>query len=93
MNNALRTKLWDQWNDGSGTLPHYPKRSDYSTQVASNGPSIAAGGGVDWVIKRPFAWRLINVEYTRSWMGGVQYIHPDSGFRVTTEAVLRIGTW
>jgi hypothetical protein len=90
---ALRKQLLDEWNDGNGTLPHYPKRSDYSTEVASNGPSLAAGGGVDWVMKRPFAWRLVNVQYTRSWMGGVEQIHPDSGFRVTTEAVLRIGTW
>ena len=90
---ALRTTLLDEWNDGSGTLPHYPKRSDYSTEVASNGPSLAAGGGVDWVMKRPFAWRLVNVQYTHSWMGGVEQIRPDSGFRVTTEAVLRIGTW
>jgi hypothetical protein len=90
---ALRTTLLNEWNDGNGTLPHYPKRSDYSTEVASNGPSLAAGGGLDWVMKRPFAWRLVNVQYTRSWMGGVEQIHPDSGFRVTTEAVLRIGTW
>jgi len=26
-------------------------------------------------------------------MGGVENIHPDNGFRITTEAVLRIGTW
>jgi hypothetical protein len=26
-------------------------------------------------------------------MGGIENIHPDNGFRITTEAVLRIGTW
>lgn len=92
-NVQLENQLLNAWNDGSGTLPHYPKRSDWSTEVASNGPSVATGGGVDWVMKRPFAWRLVNVQYTHSWMGGVEQIHPDSGFRVTTEAVLRIGTW
>jgi len=25
-------------------------------------------------------------------MGGVENIHPDNGFRITAEAVLRIGT-
>jgi hypothetical protein len=92
-NPELENKLLSQWNDGNGTLPHYPKRSDWSTQVASNGPSLAAGGGVDVIITRPFAWRLINIQYTHSWMGGVENIHPDNGFRITTEAVLRIGTW
>jgi len=92
-NPALEKKLLDAWNDGNGTLRHYPKRSDWSTQVASNGPSLAVGGGLDYVVKRPFAWRLINIQYTHSWMGGVENIHPDNGVRITTEAVLRIGTW
>lgn len=92
-NPTLEKQLLDAWNDGNGTLPHYPKRSDWSTEVASNGPSIAVGGGVDWVMKRPFAWRLVNVEYTHSWMGGVDNIQTQSGVRISTEAVLRIGTW
>jgi hypothetical protein len=89
---ALHQTLSDQWNDGSGTLPHYPKRSDWSTQTASNGASIAVGGGLDLVISRAFAWRF-STQYTHSWMPDVQTIQPQNGFRVTTEAVLRIGTW
>ncbi|MFZ1134809.1 MAG: hypothetical protein WAN69_07675 [Candidatus Korobacteraceae bacterium] len=92
-NPQLEKTLLDAWNDGSGTLPHYPKRSDWSTEAASNGPSLAAGGGVDVVVTRPFTWRLVNVQYTHSWMGGVDNIHPENGIRITTEAVLRIGTW
>jgi hypothetical protein len=92
-NLALENKLLTEWNDGSGSLPHYPKRSDWSTEVSSNGVSVAAGGGLDVVISRPFAWRLLNVQYTHSWMSGVENIHPENGFRITTEAVLRIGTW
>ena len=92
-NPTLENKLLTEWNDGNGTLPHYPKRSDWSTEVSSNGFSLAAGGGLDVVVKRPFAWRLINIQYTHSWMGGVDNIHPDNGVRITTEAVLRIGTW
>ncbi len=89
----LEKQLLDAWNDGSGTLPHYPKRSDWSTEVASNGASFAAGGGLDVVITRPFAWRLLNIQYTHSWMDSVDNIRPENGFRITTEAVLRIGTW
>jgi len=92
-NPALENRLLTAWNDGNGTLPHYPKRSDWSTEVSSNGFSLAAGGGLDVVVTRPFAWRLINIQYTHSWMDGVDNIHPDNGVRITTEAVLRIGTW
>lgn len=92
-NPTLKTTLLNAWNDGSGTLTHYPKRSDWSTEVSSNGPSIAAGGGLDVVITRPFTWRLLSVQYTHSWMSGVEMIRPQNGIRVTTEAVLRIGTW
>jgi len=90
---ALRAKLLKEWNDGSGTLPHYPKRSDWSTEVVSNGPSIVAGGGLDVLITRPFAWRVLNVEYTHSWMSDVAQIRPQNGLRISTQAVVRIGTW
>ena len=92
-NAALHDLFKEEWNDGNGTLPHYPKRSDWSTEVSQNGPSISTGGGLDVVVKRPFTFRLINVQYTHSWMQDVEMIHPQSGIRITTEAVLRIGTW
>jgi hypothetical protein len=89
----LRAKLMKEWNDGNGTLPHYPKRSDYSVENAQNGPSIAVGGGFDVVVTRPFAWRVLNIEYTHSWMNDVAQIHPQEGLRISTQAVVRIGTW
>ena len=89
----LRAKLMKEWNDGEGSLPHYPKRSDYSVENAQNGPSIAFGGGFDIVITRPFAWRVLNVEYTHSWMNDIAQIHPQEGLKITTQAVVRIGTW
>ncbi|MGA7409517.1 MAG: hypothetical protein WBW33_03465, partial [Bryobacteraceae bacterium] len=89
---SLHALLNEEWNDGNGTLPHYPKRSDWSFETASNGASIAAGGGVDLVFTRAFAWRFSS-QYTHSWMPTVQTIRPENGFRVTTEVVLRIGTW
>jgi hypothetical protein len=92
-NLALRKELLDEWDDGDGTLPHYPKRSDWSVEVATNGPSLAIGGGLDVVFARPFAWRILDVEYSHSWMGDVAMIQPQSAVRFTTGAVLRIGTW
>ncbi len=90
---ALRKKLLQEWNDGNGTLPHYPLRSAWSTETAQNGPSIAVGGGLDVVITRPFAWRVLNVEYTHSWMNDVGPIKPQEGLKISTQAVVRIGTW
>ena len=83
----------DAKNNGSGTLGHYPKRSAYEFETAQNGPSIAVGGGFDWVVTRPFAWRVLNVEYTHSWMNDVAQIHPQDSLKISTQAVVRIGTW
>lgn len=93
MNGELRKKLLDEWNDGDGSLVHYPKRSDYSYETSQNGPSIAAGGGFDLIITRPFAWRVLNIEYTHSWMKDVGQIRPQEGLKISTQAVVRIGTW
>jgi len=90
---ALKAKLLKEWNNGEGTLPHYPMRSAYEFETSQNGPSIAVGGGFDWVVTRPFAWRIINLEYTRSWMNDVAQIHPQEGLKISTQAVVRIGTW
>jgi hypothetical protein len=89
----LREQLLKEWDNGDGTLSHYPKRSDYSVEHAENGPSIAIGGGFEVVVTRPFAWRILNVEYTHSWMKDVGQIHPQEGFKISTQAVVRIGTW
>jgi len=90
---ALRKKLNAEWNDGNGTLPHYPKRSDWSVEIANNGPALGVGGGFDVVLARAFAWRLVNLEYSHSWMGNVVNIRPQNALRISTGAVLRIGTW
>jgi hypothetical protein len=92
-NLTLKKQLLKEWHNGSGTLAHYPKRSAYEFETAQNGPSIAVGGGFDWVVRRPFAWRVLNVEYTHSWMNDVAQIHPQDGLKISTQAVVRIGTW
>ncbi len=89
----LRNKLLAEWGDGNGSLAHYPKRSDWSLEVSRNGPALGFGGGVDVVFARPFAWRLVNVEYTHAWMGDAVTVQPQNALRISTGAVLRIGTW
>jgi len=90
---AKRKELIDAWNDGSGTLPHYPKRSDWSVEHQENGFAVAVGGGVDLVVNRALAWRIGNLEYTHSWLPNVDQIHASEGVRFTSGLALRIGTW
>jgi hypothetical protein len=89
----LKAELLKEWNNGNGTLAHYPMRSAWSTENSQNGPSIAVGGGFDWVVTRPFAWRILDLQYTHSWMSDVAQIHPQEGLKISTQAVVRIGTW
>lgn len=88
-----RQQLRDAWNDGSGTLPHYPKRSDWSTEHQANGFAVALGGGVDLVVNRALAWRIGNLEYTHSWLPNVDQIHASDGVRFSSGLTLRVGTW
>ena len=90
---SLRKLLIDGWNDGNGTIRHYPKRDDWSVEVTRNGPSLAVGGGVDVALTRPFAWRVVDVQYSHSWIGDAAMIHPQNAVRFSTAAVLRIGNW
>lgn len=92
-NVALREQLLAEWNDGSGTLSHYPLRSAWSVEISHNGPALKLAGGFDLVITRPFAWRLLDLEYSHAWIGDVVNIHPQNALRISTGAVLRIGTW
>lgn len=90
---ALRRRLLAEWNDGNGTLPHYPTRSTWSVEVIHNGPAVKLAGGFDLVVVRPFAWRLLDLEYSHVWIGDAANIHPQNTLRISTGAVLRIGTW
>ena len=90
---AQREKLLGEWADGSGTLPHYPMRSEWSTELSRYGPALSVGSGFDLVLTRAFAWRLVDVEYSHAWMANADLIQPQDALRITTGAVLRIGTW
>lgn len=90
---AKRQQLRDAWNDGNGTLPHYPKRSDWSAEHQANGFAMTMGGGLDFVINRALAWRIGNLEYAHTWLPDVDQIHASDGVRFTSGLTLRVGTW
>jgi hypothetical protein len=89
---AKRDELLKEWNNGAGPI-HYPKRADWSVEHQQNGLAVSAGGGLDISLGRAFAWRVGNVQYTRSWLGDVDQIHAENGLRVTSSLVLKIGSW
>ena len=89
----IQKQLMKEWDDGDGTLPHYPKRSDYTTLHQVNSFALAAGGGYDFRVTRGLAWRVADVEYTHTFMSNVDMIHPQDGIRVYSGLIVRVGTW
>jgi len=89
----VQKQLMKEWDDGDGTLHHFPMRKDYTSLNQVNGWTLAAGGGVDFRLNRALAWRLADVEYTHSWLPDVDMIHPQDSIRVTSGLILRVGTW
>lgn len=88
-----KKELIDAWNDGSGKLPHYPMRSDWSAEHQENGFALAMGMGVDLVVNRAMAWRIGNIEYVHTWLPNVDQIRASESVRFTSGLTLRIGTW
>jgi hypothetical protein len=86
--------LLNAWNDGNGgTLHHYPMRSAYSAEYQALGFNMTMGGGFDVVFGRAFAWRVVDVGYSHSWLPPVHGIDASQGVQVRSGLVLRIGTW
>jgi hypothetical protein len=85
--------LLNAWNDGNGPLPHYPKRSAYEAQYQALGFNMTMGGGFDMAVGRAFAWRVLDVDYSHSWLPPVHGIDASQGIQVRTGVLLRIGTW
>jgi hypothetical protein len=59
----------------------------------STGLSMSMGGGVDVRLNAGLAWRFANLDYVHSWVGQLNGVNFDQGFRFTTGVVLRLGTW
>jgi len=81
------------YTNGDSLVPHYPKRSDYSVQYQALGFNMTMGGGIDVVLGRPLAWRLLEVDYSHSWLPPVHGINASQGMQVRTGVVLRLGNW
>jgi len=62
-------------------------------QFERDGFAMAAGMGLDLNFNRALAFRLIGVEYTRSWTNDLNGYAAGHGFQLKTGVVLHMGTW
>jgi hypothetical protein len=90
-NQELKDQLTKEWSDGQ--LPHFAKRNAYMAEYQQFGFAMTMGGGVDAAIGRAWAWRVLDVQYSHSWLAAVDPINAQQGVQVRTGLVLRIGTW
>jgi hypothetical protein len=88
---AKKKQLTKQWADGQ--LKHDFMRSDFQVQNQAIGFTMKVGGGFDVIIARSFAWRVLDVGYTRSWLNAVPPINASQAVTIASGLVLRIGTW
>jgi hypothetical protein len=78
-------------NQEGRTLPD--GRSSQRHQFERDGFAMAAGMGLDLNFNRALAFRLIGVEYTRSWTSDLNGYAAAHGFQLKTGLVLHMGTW
>jgi len=74
-----------------GTEP--PEHSQYTQQFEHDGFAFAAGMGLDFNFNRALAFRLLAVDYTRSWANDLNGFTSPQGFQFKTGLVLHMGTW
>jgi hypothetical protein len=70
-----------------------PDHSQYTQEFQSDSFSFAAGLGIDLRLNRALAFRVANLEYTRSWAHELNGFQPPHGLQFKTGLVLHMGTW
>jgi len=70
-----------------------PERSQYTQEFEHDGFAFAAGMGLDFNFNRALAFRLLAVDYTRSWANDLNGFTSPQGFQFKTGLVLHMGTW
>ena len=51
------------------------------------------GGGFEAACARAFAWRVLDLNYSHSWLPDVHSINASNSLQLRTGVVLRIGNW
>lgn len=81
----------DNLAKSTGSAP--PDHSQFTQDLEHNGFAIAAGTGLDFHFNRALGFRLIELEYVRSWTEGLPGFAPRNGFQLKTGLTLRMGNW
>lgn len=75
----------------TGSAP--PDHNQYTQQFESDAFAIAAGIGLDYNFNRALAFRLVGVDYTRSWASDLNGFTAPQGLQFKTGLVLHMGNW
>ncbi len=70
-----------------------PEHSQYTKEFEHDGFAMAAGMGLDFNFNRALAFRLLGVDYTRSWANDLNGFAAPRGFQFKTGLVLHMGNW
>lgn len=70
-----------------------PEHNQYTQEFERDGFAFAAGMGLDFNFNRALAFRLVAVDYTRSWTNDLNGFTAPQGFQFKTGLVLHMGTW
>ena len=70
-----------------------PNHDQYTQQFEVDGLAMAAGIGVDYKFNRALAFRILDLEYTRSWMKELNGIAAPNGLQAKMGLVLHMGNW
>jgi len=70
-----------------------PSHDQYTLQFEANGLAIAAGMGLDLQINSALAFRILDLEYTHSWLRKLNGFAAPNGLQAKMALVLRMGNW
>ena len=70
-----------------------PTHDQYTQQFEVDGLAIAAGIGLDFKFNRALAFRIVDLEYTHSWMNELNGFAARNGLQVKMGLVLHMGNW
>jgi hypothetical protein len=75
------------------TASAIPDHDQYTRQFEGSSVAFAAGTGMDVQINRALAVRMVNLEYTRSWVHELNGFSAPNGLQLKTGLVLHMGNW
>jgi hypothetical protein len=70
-----------------------PNHDQYTQPFGVHGLAMAAGIGLDSKFNRALAFRIVDLEYTHSWMNALNGFAARNGLQVKTGLVLHMGNW